>query len=1315
MIPLSHAQRRLWFLSQVEGPSGTWNMPFAHRLRGPLDQDALYAAVDDVQRRHEVLRTVVVGDDEPHQMIVAEERATVPWDVRSVSPEDVLNVLGEEYRRPFDLATEFPIRASLFRLGPDDHVLLVMTHHIACDGWSMVPLAADLATAYDARLKRLAPAWDPLPVQYADYALWQRELLGDAYDEKSILARQSRFWQQELAGVPEAVSLPFDRPRPSESSRQTAFLEIDIGADVHRQLNTLIRDTGASLFMLLHSGLVALVSLLGGDTDICVGAPVAGRTDEDLDGLIGFFVNTLVLRTDVSGHPSFYQLVDQVRQKTISAYDHQDIPFEYLVEILSPQRSLAHAPLFQIMLILQNEPATDMELAHLDVEPVRVAASAGNSAFDLSFSLWERRGEDRPLGLYGFIEYSTDLFDRTSVEYLAERWVRLLDIASRTPSLPITRIDVRTVAECADPVVSSEARRRPAATLPELFQQRVHSSAGAPAVVTGASTTTYGELEDRANRLAHLLISRGVGPEDVVGIAIPRSVDLIVAVLATAKAGAAFLPLDVVYPVARIRFMLGDARPAILLQTQVTAEIVDVATPPRLTIDAPDIVAELTRRSAEAPRDTDRHSPLLPLHAAYLTYTSGSTGAPKAVVTPHAGLAPLVSSQRARLDVSTDSRILQFFSPSFDGSVWELCMALLVGGAVVLAEPEELVPGPLLGRVATAMRITHVTLPPLALSAIPVDVGLPPGTTVMLVGEAAPPHVISQWSGHQRVINVYGPTECTMIATISDPITAGADDTPPLGDPVAGTQLLVLGRGLQPVPPGVVGELYITGSGVGRGYASQFALTAQRFVACPYGPPGSRMYRTGDLVRRTAQGHLEFVGRADQQVKIRGYRVETGEVEAVLADNPAVAQVAVVPQIDSMGTNRLIAYVVVEDGAENEPNLRDFARERLPDYMLPAGVVFLDSLPTTPNGKLDRAALPGPTFQTDHSGALPATPRERILAELFAELLGLPEVGVRDNFFELGGHSMLALRLINRVRATLGTELTLSALFQAPTVADLVRRMSTDDRDTTLDVVVPLREGGAATPLFCFHPAGGLSWSYAGLLRHLDAAHPIYGVQARGLARDEPMPSTITEMAADYVDQLRRLQPTGPYCLLGWSFGAVVAHAVATQLQEEGEDIALLALLDGYPGWAPAASGADDTPQRLLADLLQLFGWEAAELDTDDLTPATAVEILRRRDGLTAAIDEERILAITRIMSRSGALLREFTPRTFRGDVVVFAASKGQPADVPSPEAWGDYVHGHLAVHYLDCTHEQMTSSASLATVAQVLAPRLKGSGGCER
>jgi len=1313
MIPLSYAQRRLWFLSQMEGPSGTYNVPFAHRLRGPLDQDALHAALGDVQRRHEVLRTVIVVDDEPHQVILAEDRATVPWNMRSVSPEDVLDVLREALRQPFDLATEPPIRASLFRLGPDEHVLLVVTHHIACDGWSMAPLAADLGAAYDARRRGLAPAWDALPVQYADYTLWQQELLGDADDENSLLARQSRFWRQELAGIPEAVSLPFDRPRPFESSRCTEFLMIDIGVDVHRKLNILVRDTGASLFMVLHSGLVALLSLLGGDTDICVGAPIAGRTDEDMDDLIGFFINTLVLRTDVSGNPSFRQLIDQTRQKTISAYDHQDIPFDYLVEMLSPQRTLAHSALFQVMLIMQNEPTADMKLGDLDVETAPVAASVGNSAFDLGVSLWERDGEGEPLGVYGFIEYSTDLFDRTTVEDLADRWIRLLDTASRSPHTPITRIDLRNTAERAGVPVPDDLRSHPAATLPDLFEHRVRDNPGAIAVVTDESTTTYAELDEKANRLARLLISRGVGPEDVVGIAIPRSVDFVVAVLATAKAGAAFLPVDVAYPAARIQFMLADAGPVILLQVEATADQFDTPALTRLTIDASDTVAELAAWPTDAPRDADRRSPLLLQHAAYVTYTSGSTGAPKAVVTPHMGLANLVSSQRERLGVDADSRILQFFSPSFDGSVWELCMALLVGGATVLAVGEDMVPGPRLARVAAAMEVTHMTLPPLALGAIPVDAGLPSEMTVMLVGEAAPPHVVAQWSCRQRVINVYGPTECTMIATISGPLAG--DATPPLGEPVEGAQLFVLGRGLQPVPTGTVGELYIAGSGVGRGYANQFALTAERFVACPYGSPGSRMYRTGDLVRRTRQGHLEFVGRADHQVKVRGYRVETGEVEAVLADHPAVAQVAVVPRVDSMGTNRLIAYVVAANDDENEPDLQAVARKRLPDYMLPASIVLLESLPTNSNGKLDRAALPDPMFPAALSGPLPATPREKILAELFAEMLGLPEVGLRDNFFELGGHSLMAIRLLNRVRATLGTELPLSALFQAPTVADLVTRLGMDDRDTTLDVIIPLRQSGTAAPLFCFHPAGGISWSYAGLLRHIDAAHPIYGVQARGLARDEPMPSTITEMAADYVDQLRRLQPTGPYCLLGWSFGAVVAHTVAIQLQEQGEIVDLLALLDGYPGWAPAEADADTAPRDLLVDLLHIFGCDSAESASDDLTPAAALEALRRQDSLTAAIDEEGILAITRIMSRSSTLLRGFTPGIFRGEVVMFVASVGQPDDVPAPEAWCEHVAGHLEVHHLDCTHNQMTSAAALASIGQVLAPRLDRLGGCER
>ncbi|MBW0010591.1 MAG: amino acid adenylation domain-containing protein, partial [Pseudonocardiales bacterium] len=853
VVPLSFAQRRLWFLHQLEGAGPTYNIPLALHLRGEVDREALRAALGDVVARHESLRTIFpAGAGVPCQLVLDVETGCPPLTVTETAATRLSERVAAAAGHGFDIATETPLRAELFVLAPDEQVLLLVIHHIAGDGWSIGLLSADLAAAYAARREGRPPGWAPLPVQYADYTLWQHRLLGDHADPDSLFAAQVAYWTKALAGLPEQLTLPTDRPRPPVASYRGGVVEVSVDAGLHHGLRELARRGGASVFMVLQAGLAALLSRLGAGEDIAVGSPIAGRTDQALDELVGFFVNTLVLRTDTSGDPSFAQLLARVRETALAAYANQDVPFEYLVEALNPSRSLARHPLCQVMLALHNTPEVDCELPGLDVTPV--GAHTGVAKFDLSLSLRERRGVDGGSeGIDGVVEYADDLFDAATVETMVARWVRLLEAVVADPGRPVSRIDILTPEERARLLLeyNDTAGVVPPDCLPVLFEAQARATPQAAAVVFEGTTLTYSRLNSRANRLAHALITRGLGPERTVALALPRSPALVVAVMAVLKAGACYLPLDPDYPPERIGLMLDDARPALLLtDAQTAASVPDDAATPRLLMDDPDTVTELGEHPDTDPTDADRASRLLPQHPAYVIYTSGSTGAPKGVVVCHAGVAGLAAAQTERLGVGAGSRVLQFASLSFDASFWELCMSLLSGAALVVAPAQRLLPGAPLAALAADQRVTHVTVPPSVLAVLAPGDGLPSAATVVVAGEACPPELVATWSPGRRMINAYGPTETTVCATMSGPLAPETQTPPPIGGPITNMRAYVLDAGLAPVPPGVAGELYIAGAGLARGYLGRPGLTAQRFVADPFGPPGGRMYRTGDLVRR---------------------------------------------------------------------------------------------------------------------------------------------------------------------------------------------------------------------------------------------------------------------------------------------------------------------------------------------------------------------------------------------------------------------------------------------------------------------------------
>ncbi|MFE0673058.1 amino acid adenylation domain-containing protein [Streptomyces sp. NPDC058867] len=1009
-IPLSAAQRRLWLVERIGG-GVAYNFPLVFRLRGPLDVDALRAALGDLTARHEALRTRILAEDgEPYQWVAEPGEAEPELRISDCAERDLAGRVTDAQRRPFDLSAELPLRAEVLRLGPDDHVVALMLHHITTDEWSDRPFLADLDAAYRARREGRAPDWAPLPVQYADYTLWQDTLLAE------VGAGQVAYWTEALRGLPEELTLPLDRPRPDTPTGDGGRVRLELDPGTGAALRDLSRSTGTSMFMLFQAATAALLHRLGAGEDIPLGAPVAGRTDEALNDLVGFFVNTLVLRTDLSGAGlTFRELLARVREASLAAFEHQDLPFDHVVEALNPPREAGRNPLFQVMLGYHYRPDGDPDVLGLPTEWFEM--DTGAAKFDLHFTFVDEAGQGR---LVLLLEHALDRCDPATARRLAGYLARLLNQAAAAPDLPVRDLTLLEADERHQVVEgwNDTAVDVPEATLPELFRAQAARTPDATALIGGEQRLTYAELDARVEHTAKVLAGMGVGPESTVGVALPRSTELVVALLAVHRAGGAYLPLDPGLPPERLAFTLDDASPVLVVQDALP--------------EGPE---------AELP---SRYDPLSP---AYVIYTSGSTGRPKGVAVPHAGIANRLLWMQHTYRLTAEDRVLQKTPAGFDVSVWEFFWPLVTGAALVVAPPDSHREPARLAELIREHAVTTVHFVPSMLQQFleePAAARCTGLRHVMCSGEALPAPVAERF--HEllpaRLHNLYGPTEASVDVTATE---VPAQERPvTIGRPVWNTRAYVLDAALRPVPPGVAGELYLAGVQLARGYLRRPGLTAERFVPDPHGAPGTRMYRTGDLARWTADGRLDFLGRTDDQVKIRGIRVEPGEVAMVLARHPSVGHAVVVAR-----DQRLVAYLIPSPEATADPaELRVHCAAVLPEHMVPAAFVTLDALPLTPNGKLDRAALPAPDFTAEGTvGGRPRTPREEILCALFADALGLPRVGVDDDFFALGGHSLLAMRLTARIRAALGAEVALRTVFDARTVARLAARL---DRDGAL-------------------------------------------------------------------------------------------------------------------------------------------------------------------------------------------------------------------------------------------------------------------------
>jgi amino acid adenylation domain-containing protein len=1269
-VPASPAQERLLILDRLGETGVAYNYPLVFRIRGALDLNALGDAVTDVLDRHEALRTVFAEHDGALYQEVLPTGTRAPMRVVDCADDEVAARIAEATDYHFDLGSEIPVRVDVFESGAGDHTVVLLLHHIATDEWSDTPVLDDLNRAYAARVTGAGTPLPALPVQYADYSLWQRDLLA------IVGERQRQFWRVALADAPDEMTLPTDRPRPARPTGAGGILHVELPPETAAALSVLAADRQVSMLMALHATVAVLLHRLGAGDDIVVGTPVAGRDEAALDEVVGFFVNTVVLRADVSGNPSFDELLARIRTADLAAFAHQELPFERLVEELNPPRVPGRNPLFNVFIGYHLRGGEDTEMFGLPTQWCEPPVSA--AMFDLGFTLIDERADGRATIM---AEYGGDLFDESTVRTLTQRLLSVLGQVATDPAIPIGAVDVLRPDEFDDLITARNATDHDvdSSDLSAAVSRQAIRTPEAAAVVFDDQVLTYAELDVWSDRLAAKLVDDGARPGAIVGVSLARSVELVVALLAVAKSGAAFLPLDPDYPQDRLAYMIDDARPAAVLG--------DAA-----------VVRSVRGSEVSGPLpDVD------PASWAYVLYTSGSTGRPKGVAVPHAGIVNRISWLQHAHPLTAGDRMLVKTPISFDTSVWEVFWPLSVGATLVVARPGGHRDPGYLADVIVSQDVTAVDFVPSMLELFleePRAADCTSLTRVTVGGEALSAEVARRFTdtfanAAVPLHNLYGPTEASV-----DVLGWTADGGPvALGVPGWNVRAYVLDAYLNPVPPGVPGELYLAGVQLADGYLHRHGLTAQSFVASPF-EVGARMYRTGDVVRWRGDGQLEYLGRIDDQIKLRGVRIEPGEIETVLTSHPAVSSARVVVRGD-----RLVAYYLPVPGVD-EPasgSLREHATSTLPSHMVPSAFVALDAFPLTPSGKLDRNALPDPQFDAE-PGRPAATARQRRLCELFSGILGVGVTSIDADFFALGGHSLLLVRLAATIRREFGIDVPVADLMLAPTVADLDARWAADHVGAadSLAPLLPLRPSGTEPPLFCVHPASGLSWQFASLKRYLPQQIPLYGLQSPLFYRGE-LPDTIAELASGYADTVVDVAPSGPIRLLGWSFGGSVALLIAQELTRRGREVTFVGMLDARTDVA-----ADDTfdPAAVLAGLLREMGFP---VDADArMTVTEAVALVRSSGDAIAILDDHQIALVIENYVAAERLTAAADYGRYDGDVFFVDATTLEMDLVGVASAgWRDHVGGHLRVVELGCRHSELMDSDTLQRLGPLVAAEL--------
>jgi amino acid adenylation domain-containing protein len=1302
-VPASFGQEQLWFLDQFAPGAAAYNIPLAFGLSGPLDAAALSRAVDGLVTRHEALRTrLVPGPDRHPVQVVDPPRPSAPElvDLSALSPQDRRARLDElvstESLRPFNLASEPLLRAWLVRMDPAEHVLLAVIHHTVFDGWSIKVLLDDLAKLYGQQAAGEPAALAELPVQFADFAVWERQQLqGPARDE------MEDYWRETLDGF-ETVRFPADRPRPRVDSFEGGLAERQTAPGLLEDLQALSHREGTTMFVTLLAGLMALLHRYTGQDDLMVGTVSANRGRTGLAPMIGYLVNTLPVRADVSGDPAFTELLTRVQQATVGAYAHQDLPFGQLVQALGVEREAGRSPVFQIALSYTERDPTPVRAAGVEFVLTDQIVGTEAAKFDLTLA-----AEARPDGLWIECSYKSALFEPATIGQLLGSFEELLRGVAADPSARLSHLPVLTAAGRWRELTewNDTAAEFPLHCGHEGFEAQAARAPSAVAVQYEDERLSYAELNRQANQIARRLRGLGVGPESLVGVSLRPGPRRLAALLGVWKAGGGYVPLDPALPADRLSFMMTDtAMTAVLTDDSAQASL------PESSITVVSLDAGWTEISRLDSGDLTGTG-VTPANAAYVIYTSGSTGQPKGVVVEHRQVVNFLYGMAARCGMNAADSMLQFATLSFDASVHDLFMPLLAGASVVLAPAETLHSPPRLAALIRGTRVTFVCLPPAVLSLLTGE-DFPDLRVLTSGGEELSAELARQWiRPGLRFINDYGPTEATVTATCAE-LGPQTPAPPPIGRPLPNYQAYVLDPHLNPVPAGVTGELHIGGAGVARGYLGREELTRERFIPDPFTPDG-RLYKTGDLARRRADGSLVFAGRIDSQVKIRGLRIELGEIEASLAAHPAIAQAVVTITTGPAGDQDLAAYLRPQPGQTPElADLRAQLAAALPGYMVPRHLISVDSFPLNSSGKIDRSALPAPgAAPAATERTAPATRTETVLAGSYAAVLGRADIGATDSFFDLGGNSLQAMRLVSRIHDETGVDVGVASVFLHPTPRGLAASIDAirggAPGQAGSGPLTQLSTGPGDLPLIAIHAVGGTVFAYAPLARELSGTFKVHGLEAPGLTAagstadpaagstaDPAANSTADSLAglvADYTERIRAAQPTGPYRLAGWSMGGVVAFEIARTLERDGADIRLVLLDAPFALPSTAQPAREQLAAQFLADVAHSLGWDTAARPDPSTDVAGQLGWLAGRLDPDGHADREATTALLArrfdVFQAHIAMLAGYQPAGPALRAATLIVSADHSPNAPARALWPQLLAGPVSTLPVDSDH----------------------------